>query len=118
MVRKSSSKDRLAFTDKLDKVLTNTILGPVIMLAVVYFMFWTTFIVGAYPQGWVEDFFGWLGEMMTGVLPEGLVQSLVVDDDGRCVRHLDCNRIFTRRRGRRAQLRAAHSHHVPHRVVS
>ncbi|WP_295641328.1 ferrous iron transport protein B [uncultured Mailhella sp.] len=79
VVRKSSSKDRLAFTDKLDKVLTNTILGPVIMLAVVYFMFWTTFIVGAYPQGWVEDFFGWLGEMMTGVLPEGLVQSLVVD---------------------------------------
>ncbi|WP_294446999.1 ferrous iron transport protein B [uncultured Mailhella sp.] len=79
VVRKSSTKDRLAFTDKLDKVLTNTILGPVIMLGVVYFMFWTTFIVGAYPQGWVEDFFGWLGELMTGVLPEGLVQSLVVD---------------------------------------
>ena len=79
VVRKSSTKDRLAFTDRLDKVLTNTILGPVIMLGVVYFMFWTTFIVGAYPQGWVEDFFGWLGEMMTGVLPEGLVQSLVVD---------------------------------------
>ncbi len=79
VIRKSDAKDRLAFTDKLDKVLTNTILGPVIMLGVVYFMFWTTFIVGAYPQGWVEDFFGWLGELMTGVLPEGLVQSLVVD---------------------------------------
>ena len=79
VLRKDNAKDRLAFTDKLDKVLTNTIFGPVIMLAVVYFMFWTTFIVGAYPQGWVEDFFGWLGELMTGVLPEGLVQSLVVD---------------------------------------
>ena len=79
VLRKDNAKDRLAFTDKLDKVLTNTIFGPAIMLAVVYFMFWTTFIVGAYPQGWVEDFFGWLGELMTGVLPEGLVQSLVVD---------------------------------------
>ena len=79
VVRKDNARDRLAFTDKLDKVLTNTIFGPVIMLAVVYFMFWATFIVGAYPQGWVEDFFGWLGELMTGVLPEGLVQSLVVD---------------------------------------
>lgn len=79
VVRKDNTRDRLAFTDKLDKVLTNTIFGPVIMLAVVYFMFWTTFIVGAYPQGWVEDFFGWLGELMSGILPEGLVQSLVVD---------------------------------------
>ena len=79
VVRKDNTKDRLALTDKLDKVLTNTIFGPIIMLAVVYFMFWTTFIVGAYPQGWVEDFFGWLGEIMTGMLPEGLVQSLVVD---------------------------------------
>ncbi len=79
VIRKNDAKDRLAFSDKLDKVLTNTILGPVIMLGVVYFMFWTTFIVGAYPQGWVEDFFGLLGEMMTGILPEGLIQSLVVD---------------------------------------
>ena len=79
VIRKEDGKDRLALTDKLDKVLTNTIFGPLIMLGVVYFMFWTTFIVGAYPQGWVEDFFGWLGELMTGILPEGLVQSLIVD---------------------------------------
>ena len=79
VIRKNDAKDRLAFSDKLDKVLTNTVLGPIIMLGVVYFMFWTTFIVGAYPQGWVEDFFGWLGELMTGILPEGLIQSLVVD---------------------------------------
>ncbi|HIV65699.1 MAG TPA: ferrous iron transporter B, partial [Candidatus Mailhella excrementigallinarum] len=38
-----------------------------------------TFVIGAYPQGWVEEFFGWLGEISTAVLPEGLVQSLVVD---------------------------------------
>ncbi len=79
VIRKDDTRDRLALTDKIDKVLTNTILGPLFMLAVVYFMFWTTFIVGAYPQGWVEDFFGWLGEVMTTVLPEGLLQSLVVD---------------------------------------
>ncbi|HJD97875.1 ferrous iron transport protein B [Mailhella massiliensis] len=79
VIRKDDTKDRLAFTDKLDKVLTNTVLGPLIMLGVVYFMFWTTFIVGAYPQGWVEDFFGMLGEFMSGILPEGLVQSLIVD---------------------------------------
>ena len=79
VIRKDNTKDRLAFTDKLDKVLTNTIFGPVIMLGVVYFMFWATFMLGAYPQGWVEDFFGWLAEIVGGVLPEGLLQSLICD---------------------------------------
>ena len=79
VIRKDNTKDRLAFTDKLDKVLTNTILGPVIMLAIIYAMFWTTFELGAYPQGWVEDFFGWLSETVSGFLPEGLLQSLICD---------------------------------------
>lgn len=71
--------DRLALSDKLDKVLVNPLLGPIIMLAVLYLVFQVTFVIGAYPQGWVEEFFGWLGEISTAVLPEGLVQSLVVD---------------------------------------
>lgn len=77
-VRRESTKDRLALTDKLDKVLTNTILGPVIMLAVLYAMFQLTFVIGAYPQGWVEDGFGWLGDTVSSLLPDGLVKSLVV----------------------------------------
>ncbi|MGX8719445.1 MAG: ferrous iron transport protein B, partial [Desulfovibrio sp.] len=79
VVKKDDTKDRLAFTDKLDKVLTNTILGPVIMLGIIYAMFWATFELGAYPQGWVEDFFGWLGGAVGGIMPEGLLKSLVVD---------------------------------------
>ena len=79
VIRKDNTKDRLALTDKLDKVLTNTILGPVIMLAIIYAMFWATFELGAYPQGWVEDFFEWLSETVSGVLPEGLLQSLICD---------------------------------------
>ncbi len=79
VVKKDDTRDRLAFTDKLDKVLTNTILGPVIMLGIIYAMFWATFELGAYPQGWVEDFFGWLGEAVGELMPDGLLKSLVVD---------------------------------------
>lgn len=79
VLRKDNTKDRLAFTDKLDKLLTNTIFGPLIMLGVVYFMFWATFMLGAYPQGWVEDFFGWMAEITGSVLPDGLLQSLICD---------------------------------------
>lgn len=72
-------KDRLAMSDKLDKVLTNVFFGPLIMLGVLYLMYQITFEVGAYPQAWVEDGFGILGDIATAILPEGLVRSLVVD---------------------------------------
>lgn len=78
VLRRESGKDRLALSDKLDKVLVNALLGPVIMIAVLYLVFQITFVLGAYPQGWVEDFFGWLGGMVTDVLPEGMLQSLLV----------------------------------------
>ena len=77
-VRRESTRDRLAFTDKLDKVLTNTILGPIIMLGVLYAMFQLTFVLGAYPQGWVEEGFGWLGDSVSALLPNGFVKSLIV----------------------------------------
>lgn len=73
------AKDRLAFSDKLDKILTNAFLGPIIMLGVLYLMYQITFEVGAYPQEWVENGFDFLGDICTDILPEGLVQSLVVD---------------------------------------
>ena len=79
IVSQDPGKSRLALSDKLDKVLTNAFFGPLIMLGVLYMIYQITFEVGAYPQGWVEDGFAWLGDFCTSVLPEGLAQSLVVD---------------------------------------
>ena len=77
-VRRESAKDRLELSDKLDKVLTNTLFGPLIMLAVLYAMFQLTFVIGAYPQGWVEEGFGWLGETVSNLMPDGFLKSLIV----------------------------------------
>ena len=79
IVTQDAGKDRLAISDKLDRVLTNALLGPVIMIGVLYLMFQVTFTLGAYPQGWVEDGFKLLGDAFTTLLPEGLAQSLIVD---------------------------------------
>ena len=79
VIRKDNTRSRLAISDAIDKVLTHMLLGPACMLGVLYFMFWATFELGAYPQGWIEDFFGFLGEMMAVALPDGLLQSLIVD---------------------------------------
>ncbi len=79
VVKQDPNKDRLALTDKIDKVLTNVLLGPIIMIAVLYAMFYITIEYGAYPQGWVEEFFGWLGGIVDESMEEGALKSLIVD---------------------------------------
>ncbi len=73
-----TNQSRLELTDKLDAVLTNRLAGPVLMFAIIYLMFEVTFTLGEIPMGWVEAFFGWLGDTATTILPEGLISSLVV----------------------------------------
>lgn len=78
VIKHDEHKDRMALTYKLDKVFTNALLGPLIMLAVLYVMFQITFDVGAYPQGWIEDVFSWIGELCEEFLPDGFLKSLIV----------------------------------------
>lgn len=79
VIIRDPARDRLALSDKIDRVLTNAFLGPLIMLAVLYLMYMITFDVGAYPQAWVEEGFDLLGDFITDLLPAGLVQSLLVN---------------------------------------
>ncbi|MDR1657537.1 MAG: ferrous iron transport protein B [Deltaproteobacteria bacterium] len=71
--------ERTAFSDKLDKVLTNRVLGPVILLLVLYGMYYMTIQLGDYPLGWVETFFEWLSETVGSALGDGALNSLVTD---------------------------------------
>lgn len=79
ILERDPERDRLALSDKIDKVLTNAFFGPLIMLGVLYLMYQITFELGAYPQEWTEDGFDLLGDFFTSILPEGYVQSLIVD---------------------------------------
>ncbi|ADU63013.1 MAG: ferrous iron transport protein B [Pseudodesulfovibrio sp.] len=70
--------DRISRSDQMDKVLTHTFLGPLIMLGIVYMIYQITFTVGEVPMGWLESLFGWLGDTVTNALPEGHLRSLLV----------------------------------------
>lgn len=73
----SSEKDELAYA--MDKVLTNKWMGFPVLILFLWLMFETTFIVGAYPQGWIESLVGWLGETMRNLLGSGILSDLIVD---------------------------------------
>lgn len=62
-----------------DKVLTNKWLGFPILIIFLWIMFQTTFILGAYPQEWLDMLMSWLGEKTAQLLPEGILNDLIVD---------------------------------------
>lgn len=71
------SKDN--FTEKLDNILLHPVWGVAILFTVLIGIFQLLF-VGADPFiGYIEGIFEWLGSLAMTYIPEGYLQSLVVD---------------------------------------
>ncbi len=71
-------RNRLQTSDKIDKVVTNRFLGPIIMIAVLIMLYQFTFAYSEMPVGWVEGFFEWLGGFTDARLSDGLLKSLII----------------------------------------
>lgn len=63
---------------RIDRLVANKWLGFPLFILVMWFMFWATFTLGGYPQEWIEMAFGWLGEWVWSVMPEGALRDLLV----------------------------------------
>lgn len=63
----------------LDKILLHKVWGYVIFMAILLLIFQVIFYVSEYPKGWIENALGWVGEWLSGILPEGSLTSLLVD---------------------------------------
>ncbi|MBF0429681.1 MAG: ferrous iron transport protein B [Fibrobacteria bacterium] len=71
--------DRIAVSDKVDKVLTNKFIAFPLFLFAMWLLFQATFTIGAYPMDWIDAGVGWLGEIIGGAMPAGNLRDLVVD---------------------------------------
>lgn len=70
--------DRLYTSDKIDKVLTNRLIGPIIMLLILFGLYQFTFSWSALPVAWMESFFGWMGGVADATLPDGPLKSMLI----------------------------------------
>ena len=66
-------------TSMIDRIVTHKWLVIQLFLVLMFVMFWSTFTLGAYPQEWIELGFGWLGDVVGGVMSEGALKDLIVD---------------------------------------
>lgn len=66
-------------TERIDRVLTHKILGPVILLLVMLLIFQAIFSWASWPMDLIDKGFGALGDFARASLPEGLFADLLVD---------------------------------------
>ena len=70
--------DRLYASDRIDKVVTNRLFGPLIMLAVLFGLYHVTFSWSELPASWLDALFTWLSGLIDGALPDGLFKSMII----------------------------------------
>jgi ferrous iron transport protein B len=79
---RTTVESRHGYSDMIDAIVTNRILGLPIFLILMYLVFLLTFKIGKYPMGWLEMFFEWAGGTIAGLWPAGSeswLKSLLVD---------------------------------------
>ena len=66
-------------TAVIDTFVTHKLWGFPIFFALMWFMFWCTFSLGAYPQEWIDALVGWIGGAIDYMMPAGPLRDLLVD---------------------------------------
>jgi ferrous iron transport protein B len=70
-------EERIYASDRIDRVVTNRVAGPLIMLAVLLGLYHFTFTYSAWPVAWLETAFAWLSGAVDRLLPDGYLKSLL-----------------------------------------
>ncbi|MBT9437894.1 MAG: ferrous iron transport protein B [Desulfobacterales bacterium] len=78
VIQQKYDQNRLYTSDKIDQIVTNRFLGPIIMLVMLMGLYHFTFTYSEVPVGWFESFFGWLGDTASTHLADGLLKSLLI----------------------------------------
>jgi ferrous iron transport protein B len=76
---KEIEPEKLDKTERIDRILTNRIFGIPIFLFIMWLMFQMVFSLGKYPVGWLETGFDKLSGLISNVIQQDLIRSLLVD---------------------------------------
>ncbi|NOY12160.1 MAG: ferrous iron transport protein B [Deltaproteobacteria bacterium] len=71
-------QNRLFITDRIDSIVTNRFVGPLIMIAVIMALYQFTFTYSKVPMAWVENLFDGLSGFADSALSDGMLKSLII----------------------------------------
>ena len=72
-------RHRNTIGDKIDAIVTHRIWGFPIFFALMWFMFYCTFTLGAYPQQWIEMGVEWLYGVVHSAMSEGALRDMLTN---------------------------------------
>ncbi len=76
---RDSKKGEASFSDKIDKVVTNKVAGPLLFFALMFLVFNAIFSWSELPMNWIEEGFGITGTYLKTILPESWATDLLTD---------------------------------------
>ena len=66
-------------TDKIDRIVTHHIVGPVIFFAILFFIFQSIFAIASFPMDWIEGGFTAVNSYLKSALPQHFLSDLLTD---------------------------------------
>ena len=72
-------KDVAQSTRQIDALVTSKLFGFPIFFAIMFFIFWATFQVGAYPMEWIDAGVKFLDGWVNNIMADGPLKSLISD---------------------------------------
>lgn len=76
---KNTSHTSVAIDERIDRWVLHPFIGPVILLVLLFIMFQAVFSWAQPFMDGIQDFTTWLGQHVAHLLPDGMLQSLIVD---------------------------------------
>ena len=74
-----NKEQKESYTERVDKYLTHPIIGTGIFLGLLLAIFWTLFKFAEYPMNLVDSLMGWIKNLASNMIPQGLIQDLVAN---------------------------------------
>lgn len=70
---------KISRSEKLDKILTHRIFGPIIFISLLVFIFQSIFTWSTYPMDWINAGIGIIGNYILDIMSAGILRDLLVE---------------------------------------
>ncbi|MBO6116994.1 MAG: ferrous iron transport protein B [Bacteroidales bacterium] len=77
--RKNEKQNINKITEQIDAFVTNKYLGFPVFILFMFITFFCTFFIGQFPMDWIDELFGWLGDTVSSLMPDGALKDLITD---------------------------------------
>ena len=78
-LKPASKHNKITRSRIIDNIVTSKLLSYPIFLFAIWLTFQTTFLIGDYPMQWIELLVAYTGNLLSNVMPDGMLKDMIID---------------------------------------